>query len=749
MGRTRAARVSPAMPWLFGPLLACLVAAGPVEAATRHALIIGVSDYRNLPSRDAGGAGPFDLESPGNDVPRMVRAARDLGVADQDTTVLANGVDAALRAREPTRDAILSALRDLAERSGSGDQVLVYFSGHGSQSPDLDGDEADGADEILLPSDIGAWSDSLQMVENAITDDEFGAAVQAIRDRGAYAWVIVDSCHSGTALRGGPVAPRAGIEIKGAPAAALGIPEASLQQAQADAARRSRVPSGAGGSLDAGGVGDGGVVAFYAAVAEEAAIGSPQQLPDGSSTPTLSLLTFALTEALASGQVATYRDLYLRVQGHYDAMGRLAPQPAFDGEFDRVLFGHERVPPRRWGVKREGAALVAGGGQLDGLHEGAVLAVRDARSSTGAPLAYLKVARAGPTSATLSPTAHAGVAAAAADALSPGVAYAAEQVAAGVPFSVRVGRPPATGAAPASALLGAALAQLENGGDLRDAALAFVPAGQPADVYLRAGTDRVWLSDQATGFDQAGRDQPPLLELAAGENADALAQALGARLAAFARSQRLLSVMRTLETQAPAALSVSVAIDRSGRKPETQACAGVSRLPPPSALDIDQATVADGGVLRLRHCDTVYVTVENMGDQTLDMTPLYFDRDFGISYLENGQLDGIRLRPGDSRTYIAPIQTADTGSGKRMPLGLEQLVVIAVPQASDQARPASYAYLAQTGARPPTRAAGEATPLDQVLDQAGFGEGGVRAGSVGQQGGAGVVRFGWMVAAGD
>ena len=489
------------------------------------------------------------------------------------------------------------------------------------------------------------------------------------------------------------------------------------------------------------------MVAFYAAVAEEAAIAGPQQLPDGTNTPTLSLLTYAITEALASGQARTYRDLYLQVQGQYDALGRLAPQPAFDGEFDRVLFGHERVPPRRWGVRRDGARLLAEGGQLDGLHEGTVLAIRDARQGTGPALAYARVAQAGPASATLAPAAHAGVQAAAAEGLYPGLAYVAEAVEAGVPFAVRVGRPPDGDAAPLSQRLREAVARLEQGDAKGDAALQFVPAGQPADVYLRAGTDRIWLSDQADGFDRAGRQQPPSLEVAAGDDAAALAQALRPRLVAFARGQRLLAVMRALETQAPASLAVSVAIERSARRAETEACAGVSRLPPATALTLEQATAADGGVLRLRHCDTVYVTVENTGEVTLDMTPLYFDRDFGISYLENGQLDGIRLRPGQRRTYIAPIQTADVASGRRMPLGLEQLVVIAVPQGSEQARPASYAYLAQAGATPPSRAAGEATALDRVLDQAGFGEGAARSGSVGQQGGAGALRFGWMVAA--
>lgn len=727
--------------WLLGALLCAGLATAAQAAPAQRALIVGVSDYRGLPPRGTGGAGPFDLEGPKNDVPRMVRAARDLGVRDADLAVLANGVSLpGLRAGEPTRAAILAALADLAARSGAGDQVLVYFSGHGSQAPDLEGEEADGLDELLLPADIGAWQDAVQTVENAISDDEFGAAVQAIRDRGAYVWVVVDSCHSGTALRGGPVVARPGLEIKGAPPSSFGVPATRIRAAQAQAAGRSARP---GGSLDAAGAGDGGVVAFYAAVAEEAAIGGPQPLPDGSNTPPLSLLTFAITEALAAGGVHTYRDLYLRVQGYYDALGRLAPQPAFDGEFDRALFGHERVPPRRWGVRRVGRELAAEGGALDGLHEGAVLAVRDARDATGAPVAYLRVAQAGPTSARLEPVAHGAVQAGAAANVVAGVAYAGEQVEAGVPLAVRVARPPAGDTAPTARLLQDAVARLESakGGNVQ-----FVAPDASADLYLRAGADRVWLADVAAGFDTTGRDQPPSLPVAAGTAPDALAQQLGARLAAFARSQRLLAVTRALESEAPSSLSVSASVERGGRRPETAACGPVARQPPASARPLAQAAADDGGVLRLRHCDVVYITVENTGDAPLDMTPLYFDRESGISYLENGQLDGIRLRPGESRTYVAPIQTADPASGRAMPLGLEQLVVIAVPQANDQARPVSYAYLAQA-ASAPVRAAGEATPLDALLDQAGFGSGANRAASVATQG-AGALRFSWMIAAG-
>jgi hypothetical protein len=711
----------------------------PVQAATHRALIVGVSDYQSLPARGEGGTGPFDLEGPKNDVPRMLKLAKQLDVPDGELRVLANAGPLPANAKAPTRAAILAELKDLAARSGNGDQVLVYFSGHGAQAPDMEGEEADGLDELLLPADIGKWSSDTDTVENAITDDEFGAAIEAIRQRGAYVWVIVDSCHSGTALRGGPALLPPGFESKGVSASALGVPAAKLQQAAAAARAR-------GGAFEAGGADvkagrGGGVVAFYAATAEEAAIGGPQPLPDGGKSPSTSLLTWAITDAMVAGNISTYRDLALRVRGYYDALGRAAPEPAFEGDFERATFGYEHLPPRQWSVQRQGGGFVADGGALDGLDTGAILALRAAGQAGGAPLAYARVERASAASAQLAPVAHAGVGADAAARLVAGNTYAGRQVAAGVPLAVRVARP----AAGASAALDAAIARIEKEPALLgNAPLSFVSANDSADLYLQASASTLWFADRAGAVDAGSRAQPPSMPL--GSDADAFARALGARLGAFARSHRLLALMRALETAAPPTIKASVAIDQHGRRAEAQACGPAARQPPAGSKPLAQVAAENGGVAKLQHCDVVYVTVRNEGDAAVDMTPLYFDRDFGISYLESGELEGIRIPAGGEHTYIAPISTFDAGASRALPLGLEELVIVAVPRKSGQERPASYAYLAQAGAPKPVRAAGEATPFDQLIDAAGFAEGSARSASIGGEA-AGTLRFSWTVTA--
>ena len=94
-------------------------------------------------------------------------------------------------------DATTENIRDLLgwAKSGpaAGDLVIFQYSGHGSQVPDLNDEEADKLDEIICPVDLD-WDTKM------ITDDElndwatsFPPDVKVI--------VILDSCHSGTGTR--------------------------------------------------------------------------------------------------------------------------------------------------------------------------------------------------------------------------------------------------------------------------------------------------------------------------------------------------------------------------------------------------------------------------------------------------------------------------------------------------------------------------------------------------------------------
>jgi hypothetical protein len=67
-----------------------------------------------------------------------------------------------------------------------------HNAGHGGQTPDLDGDEDDGYDEVIYPVDF--------RVAGHIVDDEMHRImVQSLRP-GVRLTAIFDSCHSGSAL---------------------------------------------------------------------------------------------------------------------------------------------------------------------------------------------------------------------------------------------------------------------------------------------------------------------------------------------------------------------------------------------------------------------------------------------------------------------------------------------------------------------------------------------------------------------
>lgn len=91
-----------------------------------------------------------------------------------------------------TRKAILDSLADLVGSSRAGDVVVFQFSGHGTQLPDLDGDEDDDQDEAFLPYDYATGS--------FIIDDDLWDVFRRIPADVNFT-CFFDCCHSGTITR--------------------------------------------------------------------------------------------------------------------------------------------------------------------------------------------------------------------------------------------------------------------------------------------------------------------------------------------------------------------------------------------------------------------------------------------------------------------------------------------------------------------------------------------------------------------
>lgn len=73
-----------------------------------------------------------------------------------------------------------------------GATCVFTFSGHGTWIPDLDGDEPDRRDEALCPYDMSET--------NLILDDELRVMLVG-RPKGTRVFMVTDACHSGTVFR--------------------------------------------------------------------------------------------------------------------------------------------------------------------------------------------------------------------------------------------------------------------------------------------------------------------------------------------------------------------------------------------------------------------------------------------------------------------------------------------------------------------------------------------------------------------
>jgi metacaspase-1 len=142
----------------------------------KRALLIGINKYQ------IDGA---DLRGCVNDVEDLRSALVECyDFKKSDITVLTDGA--------ATKKAMQAGIKALLRESKKGDVAVVHYSGHGSNVPDDNGDESDGRDEILCPTDLD-WDDPLR-------DDWLRTTFDGMK-AGVNLTVIMDCCHSGTNTR--------------------------------------------------------------------------------------------------------------------------------------------------------------------------------------------------------------------------------------------------------------------------------------------------------------------------------------------------------------------------------------------------------------------------------------------------------------------------------------------------------------------------------------------------------------------
>lgn len=163
--------------------VAALLALPTVAHAEKRALVVAIDDYVIPQARLQGAV------NDGRTIEALLTGT--LGYRPDEVKILTD--------RAATRDGILTAFRTwLVDGTRTGDEVFFYFAGHGSQVPDLSGDENDGLDETLVPADVTA--NPRGGFSGMIIDDEIEALLDKMKGR--QVTMVIDSCHSGTISRG-------------------------------------------------------------------------------------------------------------------------------------------------------------------------------------------------------------------------------------------------------------------------------------------------------------------------------------------------------------------------------------------------------------------------------------------------------------------------------------------------------------------------------------------------------------------
>lgn len=351
-----------------GAGLALLAMQVQPAGAETFAVLVGAADYRVL---DA------DLKGPANDVRLMARVLAGRGVATDDMVVLTDapqGLPDGVATGIPDLAGIRAALAGVAARAGAGDTVVFHFSGHGTQTPDQNGDEGGGSDEVLLPVDAEGWDGA--GLRNALVDDELGDWARGLLERGVQVVGLIDACHSDTGFRA-----MTGGMARGLAPESLGVPDAAL----------------GGDPLPGEGLG-GAFVFLYSSQSDQRSF----EFPFGGEWH--GAFTAALAGVLEEADEATWAQV-LAAASDRMARGEAAQVPDGEGPLLQARVFGTGEGRARW--RLDGDRVQAG--LLQGLEEGTVVAFH-AGAAGGEALGEARVVRVKAAEAALDRAAPAGAA---------------------------------------------------------------------------------------------------------------------------------------------------------------------------------------------------------------------------------------------------------------------------------------------------------------------------------------------------
>jgi len=152
----------------------------------RKALCVGINNFKNYPASA--------LQGCVNDAQDMKGLLKELlGFTDPDITVLTDA--------QATKANIMANLKSMVDDAKKGKYTYLVFSmsSHGTQVPDVNGDEPDKADEAFCPHDL-AQAGNKWDPNHIITDDELHNLFITL-PKNVLLEVYLDTCHSGTGLK--------------------------------------------------------------------------------------------------------------------------------------------------------------------------------------------------------------------------------------------------------------------------------------------------------------------------------------------------------------------------------------------------------------------------------------------------------------------------------------------------------------------------------------------------------------------
>lgn len=640
-----------------------------------RALLIGVSDYDDS-------AGVADLKGPANDVRLLSTTLRNRGI--DDLIVLADGVEGGAR---PTRAAILDAFAALAASAQDGDFIYIHLSGHGTRQADRNGDETDGLDEVFLPADTARAEAGAGAIPNAITDDEIGAALHAIRMTGADVWFVLDSCHSGSGTR----AATPGTMARFVDPATLGVSVTPAHQVE-DATDPAEGPEPPGGFL-----------AFYAAQSTELAREVNFAEAEGGDD-WYGLFTSTLAARLQDDAALSFRQLFQAVlsdmnAGHVPGAARLQT-PLWEGNLiDAAVFGgRDTSGIRRFAVTDDSVAA----GMVHGLAEGTLLGlVADAADPADAVIGFAQVedpdaaeAFLRPVSADCTPRANA---LCAIDGALPAEARFAQVIAHPVDLTINLARPRdlATGAPlgdddPLVRALAEAVTATSDG-----TGPGVTLADTDADIDVLATDGALWFGLPAqAGESPAGLtwhpDDGP--ELSAVLARIAKAETLARMLENLSGSGSLLNPspikVETLLQPAPIEALAEPGSDVSPRR-ECRAAYRAASQTAPVALDSGA---------RLKQCDGLAFRAQGATGDTFDVNRVHVDAQFCVHAAHE------RITGNRNALALGPEMTICSDCPGGYSAGTERLFVV-VTEARDNTESLNLEGLVETCDASPTRGA--------------------------------------------